>query len=1159
MHGNTLARLLLFALLAVYGPALSAQPADESDEAIYPDLVSPSFEGHYRSAADSIEVQQQLAALYEAMIDPTESEKVDLLLEKLLDRARASIVGGDHPDLVDLLNFYGKRRLDLGYLEQARQSLEEGVAIARRIYPGDHPAVPGVLTNLAVTLERLGDLRGAIPLHEESLAVRRRIYGPLFDGLNQSLYIGVNNLGSALYGLGETDRALELMGEGLAIARGLYPDDHPDLARAIDNLAVLYDQAGRIDSAGVLYGEALLMRQRLFEDEPHPDLLNSLSNVMLFRYERGDYLGAIIAMQNVIDLAQELYRPDHPALAALYVNCGGLASALEKVELAENLLHEAYRIATLNYEGDHPETAQILGNLGALALDRGRLDEATLYTAHAFAMSSALYGEMSTATITNRINLGAIARELELWEVAGSYLDEVWEIVNAELPATDRRRILLSNNVASHVAGLFRHWSPYLGDAERREFFDVPIAMLQEGLRMLDTAALPDPADVAITTGNLGTLYGLRGDVDSCLPLLGEAWALLRNVRSFGNLDVAELMFNIAGTYERIGRTTESLYLYRTAIEDLSDRLLESTLYESEYEQIRFFDRWDVRFDDYFGAMTRFIGVVEETPEAARDLFNFSATRKGAVRDAALLQRRIVSERAEHDADIAETWRIAREARRELARLYHAETTPSLLERIAVLENEITIADKLLARASNVYGTLTRFDYDQFVEQLSDNEAWVEFIRFRYYDRDRKTDTVWYYALVALPERQYPEVVRLATEEELALCISRSWDGENYVTDEVRNRLLHDRVWAPVSPYLDGVEQVRLSPTGLVSLISFGVLRDTNGIYLVESTDVRYMNGVRSFLDDPVSPPLSSDDHRTAALFGGVVYSLDSVTNRSVNLRTARDTEDSVYWDLEPHLSYLPGTLFEVESIESILQEADWSTTMFVDSAASERELKRVDAPTILHVATHGFFFPMTEESIDIDDPFAEFYDEEEGWNSDALIEEVDDEPEIKLPEYPYSREEELYAAAQGAGTFRSKMAAPMLGSGLYLSGADRILSGIVPPPGVEDGVVTAFEIAGLDLDGTDLVVLSACETGLGEVHGSEGVFGLPRAFQLAGADAVVMTLWPVPDDETAELMDAFYRNIVEGQTTDDALRNAQRSMSMIFPPHAWGAFILVE
>jgi CHAT domain-containing protein len=133
----------------------------------------------------------------------------------------------------------------------------------------------------------------------------------------------------------------------------------------------------------------------------------------------------------------------------------------------------------------------------------------------------------------------------------------------------------------------------------------------------------------------------------------------------------------------------------------------------------------------------------------------------------------------------------------------------------------------------------------------------------------------------------------------------------------------------------------------------------------------------------------------------------------------------------------------------------------------------------------------------------------------------------------------------------------PLLHSGLALAGANWKNKGFTPPPEAEDGLLTAEDVSGLDLLATELVVLSACETGVGEIHVGEGVFGLRRAFVLAGAKTLVMSLWKVPDEQTRELMEDFYRRILRGEGRAEALRQAQLELKRKYPdPYYWGAFI---
>jgi CHAT domain-containing protein len=220
------------------------------------------------------------------------------------------------------------------------------------------------------------------------------------------------------------------------------------------------------------------------------------------------------------------------------------------------------------------------------------------------------------------------------------------------------------------------------------------------------------------------------------------------------------------------------------------------------------------------------------------------------------------------------------------------------------------------------------------------------------------------------------------------------------------------------------------------------------------------------------------------------------------------------------HFDRLPGTKVEGELIAGLLKVQPW-----LGAAAQEGWLKRdCRSPRILYLATHGFFLPDQNRS--------------SGRRGPAL------EP-LADP---------LVGADRLSGPLPENA---MLRSGLALAGANTWLRSGNPPDEAEDGLLTAEDVSGLDLLATELVVLSACETGLGQIHVGEGVFGLRRAFVLAGAKTLIMSLWKVPDEQTRELMVSFYQHLMEGKGRAQALRQAQLAMRAKYPdPYYWGAFV---
>ncbi|MCU0323464.1 MAG: CHAT domain-containing protein, partial [Chitinophagaceae bacterium] len=204
---------------------------------------------------------------------------------------------------------------------------------------------------------------------------------------------------------------------------------------------------------------------------------------------------------------------------------------------------------------------------------------------------------------------------------------------------------------------------------------------------------------------------------------------------------------------------------------------------------------------------------------------------------------------------------------------------------------------------------------------------------------------------------------------------------------------------------------------------------------------------------------------------------------------------------------FLQGTLDEAEQITEQFKLAGKLVQLFKGNAASETAIKQNStAFNVLHIATHGFF--------------------------------IDNNSKVK----------NAFSASNN----------PMLRSGLALANANKAWHGVVSKTG-EDGILTAYEIAAQDFSNTQLVVLSACETGLGEIKSGEGVYGLQRAFKMAGVNYLIMSLWQVPDLETKEFMKLFYSYCTQGKPIRTAFRLTQLEMNKKYEPYQWAAFVLLE
>ncbi len=401
--------------------------------------------------------------------------------------------------------------------------------------------------------------------------------------------------------------------------------------------------------------------------------------------------------------------------------------------------------------------------------------------------------------------------------------------------------------------------------------------------------------------------------------------------------------------------------------------------------------------------------------------------------------------------------------------------------------------------------------WQEIQQKLQPNEATIDFIHF-YNEVD---STLLYYAVLIRPDLVAPKFIAIVNEKSLAplFKIDEQNGRPNYTQNNRQRKLLYREVWQPLQPHLDGIDKIHLSTSGLLHKVDFGLLQNNSNEYLADFYRFRYYTDMRDFNKKESTLPTYKD----AVLMGHILYDLKDKVNyqeeeESLAIGSSRNTRNKV----EP----LPETLKEVKTIGKICKKSKIKPTILTIDAATEDTVQYFTgkhAPDILHFATHGMF---VEDDTTKNEPSVGIKDR------------------LSLTKNPLQRS---VLMLYGANHSWSK--------GEQINGSE------------EDGILTAQEVTLLNLSNTDLVVLSACNTGLGNIHNTEGVFGLQRAFKLAGADAILVSLWPVDDAITKDMMILFYTNLLKHkQDAATALYNTKTEMRERNElPHFWAGFILVE
>ncbi|MBK9190680.1 MAG: CHAT domain-containing protein [Crocinitomicaceae bacterium] len=312
---------------------------------------------------------------------------------------------------------------------------------------------------------------------------------------------------------------------------------------------------------------------------------------------------------------------------------------------------------------------------------------------------------------------------------------------------------------------------------------------------------------------------------------------------------------------------------------------------------------------------------------------------------------------------------------------------------------------------------------------------------------------------------------------------------------------------------MQDVKTVYYSPSGLLHKVSFAAICKEQDVFLSDVYNFRQMGSTGNLAFEKNT---QFGELENFLLMGGVKYQSEK-ENESEKTKEV--------W------SYLPGSLAETNTINTYLQKKKFGVNYFNGSNASEEIFKeKISSSSIVHIATHGFFFPDPEQ-----------LKEEMKTNSEQAEDEIKFRGTTNYANWSFVNNKN-----------------PLMRSGIVLANANDVWQRDPLAEG-EDGILTAQEVSNLDLRNTKLVVLSACETGLGDIKGSEGVFGLQRAFKMAGVKYLIMSLWQVPDKETSEFMILFYKNLIKEKDIPVAFQKTQKAIREKYDPYYWGAFVLIE
>jgi CHAT domain-containing protein len=601
----------------------------------------------------------------------------------------------------------------------------------------------------------------------------------------------------------------------------------------------------------------------------------------------------------------------------------------------------------------------------------------------------------------------------------------------------------------------------------------------------------------ALDLGTLAAYFGNLADTEMALGRRGPAESFLNQSESnYQKAGAVRQPVQLAISKQRRasllqlkGEWPAAEKEWLTLTRSLMRYAMENFAFQSESEKTQFWSSVSVPFRKFRSFA---IDRAAQNPDILGTLYDLQLATKGILLSSSnRIRKRMLGSR---DSTLINQYYQWMRLRERLGQLYaqpghRASATDSLSQSINILEKEMNVtAEDIRDETGGPPVT-----WQQVQASLGPDEAAVEILRFRYFNGYVR-DSVIYAALVLTDKTlRAPALVIIPDGKRLEKQYYAAY--KNAMTYQMDDTVSYRRYWAPLTKVIGRRGKVYLSLDGVYHQLSLAALRSPDGKYLADLKSLTIVSNTKDVLSVKSRKPTRNRSF-SASLFGFPSFYLGDDQKKEPGASRG---------GMEP----LTGTRIEVDRISALLAESHVRTEVFVGERATEGAIKHTRQPTLLHIATHGFF-----------------------------------------------QEEGKPAAFNLTGVNEGN---PLNRTGLLLAGAaNYVQEGQLTDD--ENGILTAYEVSNLNLESAELVALSACETGRGVVQNGEGVYGLQRAFQSAGARSILLSLWKVDDAATQRLMSEFYRNWLQGQGKAEALRRAQVTVKAEFPhPYYWGAFILME
>lgn len=1000
------------------------------------------------------------------------------------------------------------------------------------------PDDAGLLNETGVALTKAGKYAEAEPLLQRSLKIREK------ESSQDSSYLASLHLNMAISSLaafydaqGKYKQAEPLYLRSVAIEEKNLKKDSITPFLHSDTLGLFYEKQLRYAEAEHFYQRSLATQERIYQH-------------CLAKQEKSDKSDL---------LTNELIAVTYSLVAALD-RLAGIYEIQAKYEKAESLYQRSLEIKEKTLGKDFPETTKSVIRLARVYRTQAKYEQAEPMYQKAlatfekvlvdskdqpsgFRMKEGMaYEDMPHLSklqlVMDRNNLAAILNELALlYDNQGRYA-EAEPLYLRSIAIHEKNRGKDTPDAASpldNLASLYEKQGKYK-QAERlhqkalelrekalgKDHPDVAISLnnlaflydaqgkytdaepLYSRSIAIDEKALgKDHPRLATGLNNLAALYYSQGKFDAAEPLLQRSLAIRKKALGNNHFDVASTLKNLAMLYSAEGKLNKAEPLLQRSLRIMNQSLERWLWGAGEKTRQAYLQQQENNREIYLSFYS-----LHNTPEEA---LYFSLARKS-------LLLRIASEastlaKQSSDSAIQKQKQEFDALRTQLASLAFSGKADKA--EIQILEDKANELERQLSqKVAGFKRSKTEVTPKEVLKKLRSKQVLVDFLVYKEVDlktNNYKTEQV--IALVA--DKKSIQLIKLGEFAPIATAIKTYQAAIVPTKDNVNSReqtlkqtaqTLYNQLWRPLMPHLKDKTTVYLVPDGDLNLLPFKALQDAEGHYLAEKQQLIMLSSAR----DIVLPPLTGKS-QAAAIFAAPDYG-DSKATANSGTRAAE--LQNLYF------SPLPNALNEGQQINRLFSKkaAKSPAKLFLKKDATEQAIKAVTSPKILHLATHGFFL------------------EDQKFDDKALEKGLTHGTEQNLPAINVKN--------------------PLTRSGLAFVGAN-----LGEQSDQNDGILTALEVLNLKLESTDLVTLSACETGRGDVKIGEGVYSLNRAFQEAGAKAVLSTLWSVDDEATGEFMQKFYDRFLNGKPAQQAIQETQNEFmkhEKYSNPFYWAGFVMM-